>query len=181
MLAEAGADGVVEDVVDGAGQLLLGLDDAAGEAVAPQVSPAAVRAVEALRVDAVQALHPEGELLAGAFDDEVVVVAHQAERLHRPATALDDLEEDPEELAAVVVRQEDEALLDAPRGDVEVAVREERPKLPRHSATVPPRAPRSGAVTESARNRHAPATRDRSRAANCRVRPWFSLVREQRQ
>ncbi|HWH05378.1 MAG TPA: hypothetical protein VNT23_02940 [Gaiellaceae bacterium] len=132
MLYESRTNGVVEDVLDRGGELPLRLDRPAGEAVAPQVAPAAVSAVEALRVDAVQALHAERELLARALQHEVVVVAHQAERVHRPRATLDDLAEQREEREPVVVGEEHEALLDAARRDVEVAVREQRAERSRH-------------------------------------------------
>jgi hypothetical protein len=61
--------------------VLLVLDRDAGEAVAEQVPPAAVTPVEPLRIDAVQALHAGGEVVARRLDDEVVVVAHQVERV----------------------------------------------------------------------------------------------------
>src|SRR5712691_13230869 len=52
-LAEAGANRVVEDVVDRVLQVLFGVDDPACEPVAEDVPPAPMSAVEVLRVDAV--------------------------------------------------------------------------------------------------------------------------------
>jgi hypothetical protein len=51
---EAGTDGVVEDVVDGGGEVRVGVDQSACESVSPEVATAGVLAVEALGVDAVE-------------------------------------------------------------------------------------------------------------------------------
>ena len=51
---EAGTDGVVEDVLDGGGEVRVGVDQATREAVSPEVAAAGVLAVEALGVDAVE-------------------------------------------------------------------------------------------------------------------------------
>jgi len=67
------------------------------------VAGAAVPLVEALGVDAVEAFHPAGEERAGRLDHEVVVSAHQAERVRAPVAAVDHAREEAEERAAVVV------------------------------------------------------------------------------
>jgi hypothetical protein len=131
---EAGADGVVEDVLDRALEMLLGLDHPAREAVPEEVAPALVPPVEPLRVDAVEPLHPERQVLPRRLEDEVIVVVEQAERVHPPAEAPHDLVQQREELPAVVVVEEDRALLDAPRRDVEEAVGEQRAQRPGHVA-----------------------------------------------
>src|SRR5919197_5382034 len=59
-LAEAGANGIVEHVVDRVLQVLLGLDDPRGKPVAEDVSPATMSAVEGLRVEAVDPSHSFG-------------------------------------------------------------------------------------------------------------------------
>ncbi len=102
------------------------------KAFAEKVALAAVFVVEGLRVAAVQQLHPGGELGAGALDDEVVMVPHQAEAVHGPAvTAHDPLEqvqeEDPVEVVAV-----DEAAVDAAAGQVVDPVGEQEAGDARH-------------------------------------------------
>jgi hypothetical protein len=72
------------------------------EAVAPEVAPAAVAGVEALRVEAVHALQRGRQRIAKALDDEVVVVRQQAEGLSLEPEALDGAAELAEEAARVV-------------------------------------------------------------------------------
>jgi hypothetical protein len=83
----------VEDVVADGREVVLVLDYARDEAVAPQVARASVLPVEALREDAVQALHALREQLAARLQDEVVVVTHQAEDVHLPSEAPNDRSE----------------------------------------------------------------------------------------
>jgi hypothetical protein len=124
-LAEVGADGVVEVVGDGVCELLVASDQAAVEALAEDVAGARVLVVEGLGVAAVEVLHPGGQVGAGALDDEVVVVAHQAEAVHVPSVAAGDpLQEREEELAVEVVAV-DRAAVDAARGQVVDPVGEE--------------------------------------------------------
>src|SRR5690349_3471949 len=61
VLAEAGLARVQADVLDRVREVLLGVDDARGEAIAPEVAAPLVARVVALSVDAVQALHPRRE------------------------------------------------------------------------------------------------------------------------
>jgi hypothetical protein len=87
----------VEDVRDRRGEVLVRLHDPGGEAVAEEVAAACVAAVEALGVDAVEPAHAGGEVGAAGFDDQVVVVAHEAERLARPVVGADRAREHREE------------------------------------------------------------------------------------
>src|SRR5205085_6398906 len=93
------------------------------EALAEQVAPALVTAVERLRVDAVQALHSGGEVLELRLNDEVVVVRHQAEDVDSPVVAVDDGREQAQEEAALIVVQEDRRARYSPRCDVVDPVR----------------------------------------------------------
>ena len=79
--------------------------------------------VERLRVAAVQEVQAGGEVVARSFDDGVVVVRHQAERVDVPAEAVRGEREEREERAPVVVAADDRDLACAPRRDVEGAVR----------------------------------------------------------
>jgi hypothetical protein len=119
---KAGADRVVADVVGGRGDVLVVVHDPRREAVAPEVSPAAVPRVEALRVDAVQSLEREAEPLDGRVDEQVVVVRHQAEREDVEVEAVDALRQQREEGAEVSFVAERAAALDASGRDVEDAV-----------------------------------------------------------
>jgi hypothetical protein len=67
------------------------LYDPGGEALAEQMAPALVAAVEGLGVDAVEAAHAVGEAPELGLDDQVVVVRHQAEAVDAPVVALDGL------------------------------------------------------------------------------------------
>jgi hypothetical protein len=94
VVAEASPPRVVEDVGHGAPEVLLVADHPGGESVAPQVSPPAVPLVEALGVDAVEALHPPRELRLGRLEDEVDVRSHQHEGVATPVEADDALGEE---------------------------------------------------------------------------------------
>jgi hypothetical protein len=167
---EAGADGVVEDVLDGGGEVVVGGDDAAREAVAPEMARTGVLAVEALGVDAVETPEAVGQRLPGAGEDDMDMVRHEAERDHVPALRGRDVSEEGQEAAVVGVVAEDGAAVDAPGGDVVDAVGEGAPRDPGHGSTV--RAPRHADrvwgrfVTRSARPTWLvePRTRDS---------PWF--------
>jgi hypothetical protein len=107
------------------------------EAVAPQMAAPVVLRVEVLRVDAVDAVERAGEPVAPAFNDEVVVVRHQAEGeraqlepFHRPP----QLRQEREPVFAVEVHV---SLLDAARRHVPDTVgREARAGESRHRPTV---------------------------------------------
>jgi hypothetical protein len=81
-----------------------------------------VLGIEGLGVAAVQELHPGRELRPPALDDQVVVVAHQAEGVHAPAEALDDEAEQAEEEQPILVVQIDVAAGDPARRHVVDAV-----------------------------------------------------------
>jgi hypothetical protein len=125
VLAEPGADGVLDDVATDVGQLVLVFDLSAPEALAEEVAPPAVASVEPLRVAAVELLEPRGELGDGRLDDEVVMVGHQAERMDAPVVPAHDEAEEAEKGAAVVVVAVDGDSAGTPRGDVEPAVRKD--------------------------------------------------------
>jgi hypothetical protein len=95
-----------------------------------------VSLVEALRVDAVEALHAAGEERAGGLDDDVVVRAHQAEGVRPPVATVDDGAEEAQECAAVVVVPVRERAHHRPRGDVVDPVREVASQLSRHRSNV---------------------------------------------
>jgi hypothetical protein len=94
-----------------------------GEPVAEEVAAAAMPPVEALGVDAVEAVHPVRELPERRLDDEVVMRPHQTEDEAAPALPLDHLAEEREERRAVVIVAVDVLFRDAARRDLEDAAR----------------------------------------------------------
>ena len=92
---------IVDDVRDGFLVLLLGLDHPRPEAAAEHVVAAAVSLVEGLCIGAVEVSHPGGEVGGRRFEDEVVVISHEALHVYAPAVPPLDPAEDVEEDAAV--------------------------------------------------------------------------------
>jgi hypothetical protein len=86
---ETGAEGVQQDVLGGGCEVAVAFHEPGGEAVAEQVAPAPVAAVERLGVGAVEALQAVREAPELGLDYEVVVVRHQAERMDAPVVPLD--------------------------------------------------------------------------------------------
>jgi hypothetical protein len=144
---ESGANGVLAHVLERRGQPALPLDHTHGEAGAEEVSGAFVATVEALRVSAVQELDAGGQRAPGGFDDQVVVVPHQAEAVDEPAVTSDRSCKRPEERDAVQFVEEDRAAVDAARADVVDPVRQVATTHARHPWTL--------GVTKG---RNAPAT-----------------------
>jgi hypothetical protein len=133
---QACPDGVLEDVVDGGGQVDVAVEDACGEAIAEEVAGADVALVEALCVEAVEAAEAVRQLPARAREDEVVVVRHQAERDDVPPLLSCDVRQEGEEGAPVVVVTEDRAPVDALDRDVVDAVGEVTSRDARHDSTL---------------------------------------------
>jgi hypothetical protein len=128
-LDQSRSDRVLEDVLDGLGEVVVVFYDPGREALAEEMAPALVAAVEGLRVDAVEAVHAVGEAPELRLDDQVVVVRHQAEAVDPPVVPLDGLGEEGEEESVFVGRQEGGGLRHAACGDVVDALR--RQGLPR--------------------------------------------------
>ena len=117
-------DGIPENVVDHAGEIVVVDDRARLEPVAEEVAGALVLPVELLRVDAVDAVEAAREGGLRRRDDEVVVVAEQRQRVHVPRVRVDGVADELEELEAVAPVAEDRAAVDAFDPDVEDAVGE---------------------------------------------------------
>jgi hypothetical protein len=123
------------------------------EPVTPEVPAAAVLRVEPLRVEPVDAAQRVRERLAGAFDDEVVVVRHQAEGVNVESKAGDRAPELREELTAVVAVEVDLPALDPAGRDVPDAVLGERgSRQARHRTSVGASGARIGSVDKLAQN-----------------------------
>ncbi|HZO50435.1 MAG TPA: hypothetical protein VFB26_09845 [Gaiellaceae bacterium] len=93
---------------------------------------ATVPLVEPLRVEAVQTLHAAREALSARVEHEVVMSAHETERVHAPEEASDDPVQEREERAAVVVVAVDRDAAGATCVDVEEPVGEIGAKPARH-------------------------------------------------
>src|SRR4051795_12942134 len=121
-VAEAGVDGIEQDVIACLGEVFLGLDAAGAKARAEEVAVAVVPLVEGLCVYPVEPLHPGGKVCACRFEHRVVVRRHQAERVQFPAVAPRCADKQREEQTAILVVAKDRGLRDAACVDVEVAV-----------------------------------------------------------
>jgi len=71
-----------------------------------------------LRVDAVEELHPLGQVRKRGFDEKVIVVRHQAVRMTDPSKSRNHLGQNVEELETIAIRQEDLLASIAGRGAV---------------------------------------------------------------
>jgi hypothetical protein len=134
--------------------MLLAVDQPGGEAIAEDMAAALVAAVEALRVRAVQTVHPRGELDSAGRDDEVVVRTHQADRVDAPAVPLDGGGKDAEEIAAVLVVEEDEGGEDADGDHVVRPVRKDAATNSGHAAKLAGEAAAERAAGTSSHSRH---------------------------
>jgi hypothetical protein len=167
---EAGAHGVLEDVLDGRAQMAVAFDDPGGEAVAEEVAPALVAAVERVGIDSVEALEAVREAPELGLDDEVVVVRQQAEGVDAPVVPLDLSREESQEEAVIVRVAEGGGARDASRRHVVDALRRKLFARSPHAAKLAPGSPatvsetgqRCGIVTLSSRTPWLvpPTTRD---------------------
>jgi hypothetical protein len=135
-LAKPGPDWVVEDVGDRAGKALVPVDQTGIEAAPEEVTGALVAPVEALCVYPAQTLNAGRQSGAGALDDEVVVVVHEAERNDGPSMESRRVGEYTEEGDAVNVVADDLAAVHAARGDVVDPVRQVASADARHPWTL---------------------------------------------
>ena len=97
----------MDDVFQGRLVLLLRLDELRPVAAAEEMVLAAVLLVEGARVAAVQVPHARVEVRGRGFDDQVVVVPHQAPRVQAPAVAPLDASQEVEEDDAVLAVEHD--------------------------------------------------------------------------
>jgi hypothetical protein len=102
--------------------VLVVADHPAGESLAEDVTVPLMTCVEALCIDAVQVLHSGRELLDGRLHDEVVMRAHEAERMAFPPVAANDERQQRQEEQAVGLVDEDHSPEDAARRHVQDAV-----------------------------------------------------------
>ena len=122
----------MDDVVEGLFVLLLRFDHLGPVAPAEDVILAPVALVEGAGVAAVQVAHALVEVRGRCLDDEVVVVAEQALRVHPPAVAAHDSAEQVEEDEAVVAVDDDRRVIVPARDDVVESAVLERPQRASH-------------------------------------------------
>ncbi len=160
-------EGIVDDVLEGVGVLLLRLDRLRPEAPAEDVIAAAVALVEGPGVAAIEVTHAFGEIRHRRLENEVIVVAQEAAHVDPPAVAPCDPSQDVDEEDAISVVEDDRRLVVAPRRDVVVGAGCEVAAFPAHPATVAParafNSPRVPFVTGPSQPRHVPGTERGSR------------------
>jgi len=103
------------------------------------VAVAFAAAVEALRVQEVQAVHSTRKRFERRLDDQMEVIVHQAPGVHRPVEPLLDLGQLAPEPHAVEIVQHDVHSRDAANDDVEDPVLgQDTARSTRHRPNVPP-------------------------------------------
>jgi hypothetical protein len=97
-------------------------DDPARKALLEEVTFAGPAAIESLRIEGVQTVHPSRHLPARRLDQDVEVRPKQAPGVEPPAEHLDDVSEQQLEPLPVGVVEEDVDAAGAPSREVEDAV-----------------------------------------------------------
>lgn len=98
--------------------MIVAIENPSLEATLEEVPHPVVAAIEAHRVEAVEPMHPGGELRLRRADDEMEVVRHQRPDEHVPAKAKPDLAELSLPVVAVTRVENDRLPRDPARGDV---------------------------------------------------------------
>jgi hypothetical protein len=101
------------------------VDEAYAEALLEQMADAIVASVEALRIHPVEAMHPFGERLERALDDEVKMVVEHAVGVQSPEEAVLGIDDACDDCVAVDVVSHDLLARDAAHRHVEDPVRRE--------------------------------------------------------
>src|SRR4029077_14488696 len=87
-------------------------------------------------VDPVQSVEPVGKIVPESFDDQVVVVGHEAEHVDNPVVPFDYVREQAKEEPAVVVVAKDRCPIDSTCSDVVGPVGTDVAREAGHSAPV---------------------------------------------
>ena len=162
MPANTGADRVEHDVARGFEQILVGFHELRGEAPFEEVAVVAVAPVEPLGIASIQVLHSGGDVGLRGPDQQVVVVAHLAERIAEPAVSFDRQRAQAEVLPSAFAVDVDRLVAIPFRGDVVDATRYLRTERSCHVTTVAP-------APWCATRRHTIDPLDASVAATTRV------------
>ena len=94
------------------------LDKDAFEPALEKVAGSFMPFVKKLGIDAVKLSHAEGEVSVGRFDQEMVVVGHEAVGVAQPVITLVNMLKGVEKILAVLVVFEDSLLFVAARGNM---------------------------------------------------------------
>jgi hypothetical protein len=156
-------DRIVEDVLERGLVLLLGFDRLRPVAAPENVVLSPVPLIEGAGVAAVQVAHSLVQVGGGCFQDEVVVVSHQAADVDAPAVSAFDAPEEMEEHHPVLAVDDDRCVVVPAASDVVVAAGDEVAVGAPHRPTVaPPRsrlAHRAPFEPPSSLPSHVPGTR----------------------
>jgi hypothetical protein len=156
-------DRIVEDVLERGLVLLLGFDRLRPVAAPENVVLSPVPLIEGAGVAAVQVAHSLVQVGGGCFQDEVVVVSHQAADVDAPAVSAFDAPEEMEEHHPVLAVDDDRCVVVPAAPDVVVAAGHEVAVGTPHRPTVAP--PRSRLARRApfepplSRPSHVPGTR----------------------
>jgi hypothetical protein len=122
--AEAGLDGVLEDVLHRRPEVALVTEDERGEALFEEVASPPVAFDEAPGLVTVEPPHALRELLPRGLEHEVVVGSQQAVRVAAPVEELDGRAQELEEVEPVEVVDEEREAEDGPSRGMEEPVLE---------------------------------------------------------
>lgn len=110
-LDDPGPDRVEDDVSADREQVGVFLDEDRAVSRLEEMAKPPVAPVVPLRVDAVEVAHAEGKVPVRDFEQQVVVVVHQAVGVTEPLIPLDRSSEDCQERVTIVIVLDDRALL----------------------------------------------------------------------
>ena len=117
-MAQSGADRIERDVADHLVQMTVVLDQLCAVPPLEEVAYPLMPLVRSVCVHAVEPLHSLGDVGLWRFDQQVIVIVHEAERVHSPAMEKTGASERVEEHVAVVFGEEDRPSVVASHRDV---------------------------------------------------------------
>ncbi len=150
-VAESCPDGIEREITRKLDEVPVALDEDRMEPPLKEMTIEAVTPVEPLRVGAVQALEAAREVGVARFQDEMVVIRHQAIAVTKPTELVRYVSEHREESTAVEVLEEDQLASVTSRSDVIQTVGELDARRPRHAPRLNREAPREGRFFRSRR------------------------------
>ena len=135
-------DGVEHDVAADREQVRVAFDQDGAVAGLEEVAAAAVPAVEALGVDAVEVAHAEREVPERRLQEQVVVRFHEAVGVAKPAVASDGVGERGKQRDPVLIVTDDASSFVSARDHVDDCARRTDAKRSAHATSVGPSDPR---------------------------------------
>jgi hypothetical protein len=148
---KAGADGIVEDVVDCGLEVPLVADDPRGETLGEERATSSVPGVVLSGIVALVPLGGTREIRCSALEDRVVVRPHQAVDVAAQFEADEGTTKEPQKQQPVEGVEEERSFVDAVRRHVEVAVRQLGAEDSSHAPTL-----RRGRSTDGLRMQFLP-------------------------